>query len=158
MYSVSVLEMNKTKTGTSMKTAFSKEDDNFSCVLRSYTVSDCENTLSRKQKRMTRLSSHVWAEEVSNASNQPSSTWFISKSSWKRLRCSLASWRDWRLRSLRALLNFSPLARYIRTQDKLWVHSPECWEWSIMLGDAKMFYTTGKGCLWVWGNLTATNF
>ena len=113
--------------------------------------------MSRKQKRMTRLSSHVWAEEVSNASNQPSSTWFISKWSWKRLRCSLASWRDWRLLSLRALLNFSPLARYIRTQVILWVHSLECLELSIMLGDAQMFYTTGKGCLWVWGNLTATN-
>ena len=110
-----------------------------------------------KQARMTMLSSDVWAEEVSNANNQPSSTWLISKQSWRRLRCSLASWRDWRLLSLRALLNFSPLARYIRTQDKLWVHSLECLELSIMLGDAQMFYTTGKGCLWVWGNLTATN-
>ena len=108
------------------------------------------------KNRMTMSSSDVWSEEVSNANNQPYSTWLISKQSWKRLRCSLASWRGWRLLSLRALLNFSPLARYIRTQDKLWVHSLECLELSIMLGDAQMFYTTGKGCLWVWGNLTAT--
>ena len=96
------------------------------------------------------LSSDVWAEEVSNANNQLSFIWLISKQSWRRLQCSLASWRDWRLLSLRALLNFSPLARYIRT-------SPEFWELSVMQGDAKMFYTAGKGCLWVWGNLTTTN-
>ena len=103
------------------------------------------------------LSSDVWAEEVSNANNQLSFIWLISKQSWRRLQCSLASWRDWRLLSLRALLNFSPLARYIRTQVILWVHSLEFWELSVMQGDAKMFYTTGKSCLWVWGNLTATN-